>query len=162
MIVWFALTTATVWVTRRAAAKLALPAWSAWITQDPVALNVTRLAAPSEHTELEPEPMEKVTVNPDVAVADGVYVVPTGGFDGAVEVKEMVCDARGAATTFTVWDTCGAALKLALPAWSAWMTQDPVELNVTRLAPPIEHTALELPAMEKVTGRPEVAVAVGV
>ena len=71
-IVWFGLTTVTVWVTREAAAKLALPAWSAWMTQEPVALKVTRLAPLMEHTELEPAAMEKVTVRPELAVAAGV------------------------------------------------------------------------------------------
>ena len=78
---------------------------------------------------------------------------------GAVEVKEMVWLAL---TTVMLWVTWGAALKLPLPAWSAWMTQDPVALKVTRLAPPIEHSALEAPAMEKLTVNPDVDVAVGV
>ena len=49
-----------------------------------------------------------------------------------------------------------------MPAWSAWMTQDPVALKVTRLAAPREHTELDADAMVKLTGRPEVAVAAGV
>ncbi len=89
-------------------------------------------------------------------------MAPTGGLDGAVEVNVIDCDAGPAATTFTLWVIRGAALKLALPAWSARMTHDPVPMKVTRLAAPIEHSVLEDGAIVRMTGRPDVAVAVGV
>src|SRR5438309_2243404 len=48
--------------------------------------------------------------------------------------------------------TRGAVGKAPLPPWSAWTTQEPTPVKLTRLAPLIEHTALDPAALEKVTG----------
>src|SRR5438270_4268164 len=98
--------TVAVWVVWGAALKLALPAWSAWTTQDPVALKYSTVPT-IEHTEVEPEAMEKVTGNPEVAVAVNVWPSP-GLASEAGEVKEIVWSAF---TTVALWVTWGAALK---------------------------------------------------
>src|SRR3954462_15181617 len=54
--------------------------------------------------------------------------------------------------------TCGAALKLALPAWLASITHVPAPVN-ERVAPEIEHTADATGSIVKLTVSPEVAVA---
>ena len=54
--------------------------------------------------------------------------------------------------------TCGAALKFALPAWLASITQVPAPMKLT-VAPETEHTEVALESMVKTTDRPEDAVA---
>src|SRR5436305_10013865 len=81
---------------------------------------------------------------------------------GAVEVKEMLWLAGGAATTVTLWVTRGAALKLALPAWSAGETTAELQSRPHIVCRPLEETEMDAPAMEKLTVRLEVAGAVGV
>ena len=76
----------------------------------------------------------------------------------------LVVDARtAAASAGGSMDCCtwGAGAYVALPAWFASTTQVPEALNMTT-PPLIEHTLVELASMVKLTGSPDVAVAVGV
>src|SRR5688500_6361990 len=115
------------------------------MTHVPMALKV--ITGPSkkscsEHTELDPAAMEKSTSSPEVAVAVGRYVAPTGGLTGAVEVNEIVW-LLPAAVTKTPSVSNGAGAKTESPPWVKWISQIPVALKVTRPAE-IEHTAEEL------------------
>jgi hypothetical protein len=76
-------------VTCVAALKLALPAWLYWITQLPAALKVTTPAAMEQILE-DPAAIVIATLNPEDAVAVGVYVPATTGEVGDVEVRVMV------------------------------------------------------------------------
>ena len=111
-------TTFTVWVTCGAAFQISeRPDWSAWMTQDPIALKVTSGPSKksiSEHTELDPAAMEKTTSRPDVAVAVGRYFAPTGGLTGAVEVNEIVWSSP-AGTTAKKSRSRGAGAKTESP-----------------------------------------------
>ena len=57
--------------------------------------------------------------------------------------------------------TRGAGAQVVSPAWSASITQVPTPVKETS-APLIEQTEVAEASMVNVTGRPEVAVAVGV
>ena len=56
--------------------------------------------------------------------------------------------------------TRGAGAQVVSPAWSASMTQVPAPVNVT-IPPEIVQTEVAETSIVNVTGRPEVAVAVG-
>ena len=71
----------------------ALPACDAVSSHSPEATNVM-VALLRVHTVPSPAVMTILTVSPDVAVAVGVYVSPTAGFDGIAEVNETDCIAR--------------------------------------------------------------------
>ena len=62
--------------------------------------------------------------------------------------------------TWNAWVACGAAVQFASPPSSAWMVHVPVLLKDTVPAS-IVQTFLGV-GMEKETGRPDVAIAVGV
>src|SRR3954451_11219114 len=59
--------------------------------------------------------------------------------------------AWAAFAAFTVSTTCGAALKVASPAWSYRTEQVPVPLVIVNVAPVFVHE----PELENVTGLPE-------
>jgi hypothetical protein len=112
----------------------------------PVMVNVLPLIVPG------PEDTVKATANPDVAVADKVIGL-TPYVTGEVGcVKVIVCDAWFTTTLFV---TCGAGLKLELPAWFAATSTVPTPVIVSVLP-------LNVPGPDntlKVTGSPDVAVA---
>lgn len=60
-----------------------LPAWLASIVQVPAALNVTTPFDPIEQILVLDESIVIVTGSPELAVACGRYVEPTGELDGA-------------------------------------------------------------------------------
>ena len=122
LIVCACLTTVNDCWTCGAAAKVAFPAWLALITQVPGPMKVT-VAVAIVHTVLAAASIVKLTGSPDVAVAVTVYVgPPTVAFEGAVEVKLIVC---ACLTTVNDCCTCGAGLKVAFPAWLALITHVP-------------------------------------
>src|SRR3954447_1139438 len=156
--VWLPLPTANACCTCGAALKLALPAWLASMTHVPTVRNDT-VEPEIEHTDVAVASIVNVTGRPELAVAVTVYVGPaTTAPAGAVDVNVIVWLPL---TTGNDCCTCGAALKLALPAWLASMTQVPAPMNDT-VEPEIEHTDVAVASIVNVTGRPEVAVAVTV
>ena len=96
-----------------------------------------------------------VTCRPDDEVADTV----TGDWDRALSASAP--NVIVWLTLSTVNDCCtdGATLKVALPAWSAWMVHMPAatRVMVVPLVPPVVHT--NGVADVNVTVRPDVAVA---
>ena len=127
---------------------MALPAWLAAIVQVPASRSVT----------VEPKTVHTVgvselnaTAKPELAVADTVAVPPTVSVGAAPNVIVWL-----PGPTVMVWVTCGAALKLALPAWLAATTHEPAVTPVTVLPATVQTpVVVEL----KVTGNPELAVA---
>src|SRR5262245_3933915 len=117
---------------------------------------VAPLVPPVVHTEVVCD--EHVTARPDDAVAVAVTGDCTNVTFASV-LNVMVCDAFE-----TVKDCCtgGAGLKLALPAWSAWIVHVPAvtRVMVAPVVPPVVHT--EVVCDEDVTARPDEAGAVGV
>ena len=73
----------------------------------------------------------------------------------------IVWDPGAAEATVKVCWTWGAALKLELPAWLASIVQLPAAVKLTT-PPEMEQLAEVVESMVKVTGSPELAVAVGV
>jgi hypothetical protein len=155
VIVWLDLPTPNDCCACGAALKFALPAWLASMMQVPVAVKLT-VEPLIEHTDAAVASMVKVTGSPDVDVAVTAYVGPPGvALLGAVDVKLIVCEPLPTAKDCCA---CGAALKFALPAWLASMTQVPAPVKLT-VAPLIEHTELALASIVKLTASPDDAVA---
>ncbi len=91
-------------------------------------------------------------------MAVGEYVaLPTVAVVGAARRGELIVWLP-LLTVNDCW-TCGAALKLPLPAWFASITQLPAPVNDTT-PPLIEHTELAVPSTVSCpTTNPDVAVA---
>ena len=69
----------------------------------------------------------KTTALPEAPPVAVTVPVPPTRTDGAVP-KAMAC---GATATVNDWLTLGAAGKLTLPAWFAWIVQEPAATRVT-------------------------------
>jgi hypothetical protein len=108
----------------------------------PVPLVIVNVAPTFEHT---PE-LEKTTAPPG-AVAATEKPVPNTALAGACVVTEIAWLAFTADTDST---TCGAASKVASPAWSYITWQVPVPLVIVNVAPTFEHA----PPLEKTTAPP--------
>ena len=111
-----------------------------------------------EQTEALDESIVKVTGNPEVAVAVGVYVgPPTTAPEGAVLVKVIVCELW---PTENDCCTCGAGFQLASPDWLPSRMHVPTAWNET--TPEVmEQIPLDAASTVIVAGSPEVAVALG-
>ena len=96
------------------------PAWSASIVHVPTVSRVTSVPA-TVHTDVVVE--LKATVRPDEAVA----AIVTGESARVLFARgpNVIAWLFSAAATAKLWVTCGAALQLASPAWSAAMVQVP-------------------------------------
>ena len=86
---------------------------------------------------------------------------PTSAPAGGVDVKWMDCTLCDGVDTTNDCSACGAERKLPLPGWSASMTQVPGPTELT-VEPEIVHTPALEPSMLKLTGSPELAVALTV
>ena len=132
---------------------MALPAWSAAMVQVPAerALTVAPLTLQTAGVvEL------KATARPEVAAAFAVLAPPTARVDGEKDIAPMLWAALPIAMFCVTWE---AALKFALPAWSAAMVQVPAERALT-----VEPLTLQTAGVVelKATARPEVAVVLAV
>jgi hypothetical protein len=94
-------------------------------------------------------------------VADTEYVDPPAVAPlGALEVKLIDCTLGAGAPGPTVNDccTCGAAVCVASPGWSASIVQVPAPTSATDDPETVQTPAL-LASAEKTTARPDVALA---
>ena len=139
--------------TWRAGLMLLSPAWFAAMVQLPAerALTVVPLTL---QTALVSE--LKATSSPELAVALAALAPPTARVAGEKDMAPMLW---GALLTVMLCVTCGAALLLLSPDWSAAMVQVPAERALT-----VEPLTLQTAGVIvlKATARPELAVALAV
>jgi len=125
--------------------------------QVPAATRV--IVDPSVPDDVHTPEAEKLTGRPEDAVADTVKGASLNCIL-ANEANEIVC-ANGAGDTVKACCTDGAAAYVPSPAWSACTVQVPAvsRVIVDPSVPVAVHIPDAEPGMEKLTGRPEVAVA---
>jgi hypothetical protein len=149
VIVWFAFETLKDWVTCGAGPYVESPAWLAAIVHVPTPTIVT-VVPDTVQTAVVSE--LNATVNPELAVALTVNGMSPNTLSGS-GLKVIVCDWEA---TVKLRETCGAGLKLALPAWLASIVQVPAETIVTVDPETVQTLVVRV---LKVTTSPELAVA---
>jgi hypothetical protein len=131
-----------------------LPACEAVIEQVPAAINVAVVPLTVQTVCVVDA---KLTVSPELAVAANVRGVPTVCVAGVAKV--IVCAAGVAASTVKLLVTGAAAAYVLLPACEAVIEQVPTAKNVTVVPLTVQTVCV---VDEKLTARPEVAVAANV
>jgi hypothetical protein len=99
-----------------------------------------------------------VTGKPELAVAATLKLERYAALVGAWVVTEMLWVPF---PTVNVCCICGAGAQLIFPGWFAFSTQFPTPMNETTPAL-MEQTELAVPSTVITTGKPEVAVALGI
>jgi hypothetical protein len=149
VIVWFAFAALKDWVTWGAGPYVESPAWLAAIVHVPTPTIVTVLTD-TVQTAVVSE--LNVTVNPELATALTVNGTSPNTLSGS-GLKVIVCDCDA---TVKLRETCGAGLKLALPAWLASIVQVPAATIVTVDPETVQTLVVRV---LNVTANPELAVA---